>query len=428
MTYTSGWRGWLLVAVGAPATMMAVSAFVSEAAQQPRDSLTVAERECPGPYMSIVDTVGKRGSNEIVNTYTKVKLAKEKSQVAEFHDCQDFIVGRSYRGQYAVFASYALDSLDEVMKQGTSNSPTIAAGAEIFTRNGTYAPLHILPGFSCIYFSSSTGFKTAYVTNSRHDEKQCELTSAAELVGAPTLAVRQVPYGALVDVDYPDVARWQRHREGQYFIGMKCGAAWCEVGTPDANQAPPTSTAAANDPTRVEIVPGWNDEQTLALPAGAGVTPGNLIGRVIPTTSLNAMNAPIDFANWTNAGHVLIEGDAAGLQQYWKKLGVRGGGTNDLDLRFYVRRLGQYPGIASLPPRMATAIRTSGKDTVWLARVITPFKKDTTYLKVIRTGHEHDNFHIPGTIRWRWQSRDETIWVRCLEGCCQVQQSDGDSR
>jgi hypothetical protein len=36
--------------------------------------------------------------------------------------------------------------------------------------------------------------------------------------------------------------------------------------------------------------------------------------------------------------------------------------------------------------------------------------------------HPHPGFPIPGTLRWRWLADDETIWVRCDDGCCQVQQ------
>ena len=33
---------------------------------------------------------------------------------------------------------------------------------------------------------------------------------------------------------------------------------------------------------------------------------------------------------------------------------------------------------------------------------------------------EHPAMVIPGIVRWRWKVKDETIWVSCQRGCCEV--------
>ena len=32
----------------------------------------------------------------------------------------------------------------------------------------------------------------------------------------------------------------------------------------------------------------------------------------------------------------------------------------------------------------------------------------------------HSGEEIPGAVRWRWKEDDETMWVRCPQGCCTV--------
>jgi hypothetical protein len=52
--------------------------------------------------------------------------------------------------------------------------------------------------------------------------------------------------------------------------------------------------------------------------------------------------------------------------------------------------------------------------------------REVVYKCVIRRGHEnvrHDDMsqvEVPGTARWRWMKDDQTVWVRCDLGCCEV--------
>jgi hypothetical protein len=43
--------------------------------------------------------------------------------------------------------------------------------------------------------------------------------------------------------------------------------------------------------------------------------------------------------------------------------------------------------------------------------------RDPIYRRVARCPY---NFQVAGTARWRWLPDDPGIWVRCIEGCCEV--------
>ena len=65
--------------------------------------------------------------------------------------------------------------------------------------------------------------------------------------------------------------------------------------------------------------------------------------------------------------------------------------------------------------------RDATNPKTWWAVVVKP-SKEVSYRCVYRT--DHGTIPVPGTARWRWVLNDETIWVRCANGCCQVDQTD----
>src|SRR6185437_1407485 len=71
----------------------------------------------------------------------------------------------------------------------------------------------------------------------------------------------------------PLVARWQWDaQENQYYIGIKCGRAWCEVGAKGPVPAPSYTSAAgaSHDESIVRTFKGWYDEQPLAAAGNRG--------------------------------------------------------------------------------------------------------------------------------------------------------------
>src|SRR5207245_9510779 len=95
------------------------------------------------------------------------------------------------------------------------------------------------------------------------------------------------------DAAYPPVARWDwdpAHHE--QYIGIKCGVAWCEVGSQQFAPAPALTAGPSFDPVtgftattgsdHVYTIKGWYDEQQLAVPAGDGLAPGACHGVLMP--------------------------------------------------------------------------------------------------------------------------------------------------
>jgi hypothetical protein len=430
-------------------------------------------RECPGPYWgtSVDDrrpqapaapspgvspgsgtpTTPPATSSYAIPPY--VAVARITTKVPEFHDCQRFIVkGRResehrYDSLFAVFASDFLwkladslgradssTSVDEALDLGPGDQVAIAAG-EVFTR-GVYPSLGIGRLFNCLYMSRGPRGWRAFMLPVGADESAClkpmrvRRSSASprpqprpvpatapfvESSAATELRVRAETFEGFTGNDIPAVARWDWDpRTGQYSIGLKCGAAWCEVGPrPDFASSPGLSVNAAwpKGKRRVHRIKGWYDEQWLAVPNivrptprpganAAAVRPAvGLMAQVIPDSLLKDRTKHEFVADWVQVATIRIP-DVAGVRNYTSKLGLRPG-ENQLFLK----------GEESSPN--------------WRARVVPPVGAPTEF-DVIRHDHSADVasiswFRIPATTRWRWMPDDETIWARCLEGCCEVQ-------
>jgi hypothetical protein len=62
----------------------------------------------------------------------------------------------------------------------------------------------------------------------------------------------------------------------------------------------------------------------------------------------------------------------------------------------------------------------------WWLRIVSGTPAKAKYFCVHRRGHEDiAGLDIPGIVRWRWALNDETIWIRCLEGCCEAEAGSG---
>jgi hypothetical protein len=366
-------------------------------------------KECPGPWFFI-----KVGNGPDI---TQSSVAGIYTQVPELHDCQRFIVkrnwGEEYGALFAVFSSERLDRLRGDLEQANSRqapgqpqpgSPgwvtKAVVAAEVHAAGGTYAKLGVRPGFNCLYLSSENNWSAAYMVWTQGLSK-CERNIPVNLQGAVKLNVRRIQYGGYLEEDYPPVARWV-HTGGRYLVGLKCGDAWCEVGgaaqSTAASTPPPTMlmTAAQRKLTRVTRIPGWHDEQRVAIKpseseiaeGSLGVMPSLVRGQAIPDPALGEKTQCSEFSDWTPAGTIVL---SATPTNYATKLGLTRG-KNTLELKCI-----------------------SQMD--WLARITAPGATPKE-LKVSRW--QHDGLKIPGTLRWRWMANDETIWARCLEGCCQV--------
>ena len=74
-------------------------------------------------------------------------------------------------------------------------------------------------------------------------------------------------------------------------------------------------------------------------------------------------------------------------------------------------------------PHRAQLTRPRGKAALWFAKIRPADATKEEVHCVLRRDHSclrAKGVTIPGTARWRWVAKDETSWVRCMFGCCQV--------
>lgn len=392
-----------------------------------------------------------------------VGLAGPVGNIPEYHDCQRFpdSKGSGYTSRYAIFAAFRLDSLlpdlrykrDSVLGPSGTSLPAVAV-ATIYTLDGTYPRLGVGPGFNCLFLyahpfppgTQPTQWGAKMVP--RGPNSNCldpQLNPFPPSVGKELQVKPSSPPG-FTDADYPAVTRWDwdpKHKV--QYIGIKCGAAWCEVGdsgfTPSRvyHGAPPhfdpvpgvTITPAMK--ARVTEIKGWYDEQVLArVVPGQGVRRGPAHGFVIPSPALDALSSlPTGIGlqvykdQWVNVGSAMLSRDYGkwnfkkGENRIWFCSGTA------TSCRVPPKGLPASPSTTSL-----ASCDPDGIGNQWWAKIVNPAR--TQYVCVKRTDHSqqlHDwmkanpkySVKLPGAARWRWLKNDEGNWLSCPGGCCKYQ-------
>ena len=388
----------------------------------------------------------------------------------------------AYDSLYAVFASYQLATLADTLAGAPSQSASIRSDSskyrstgllsartnmsgvvlqdsvtilqanvvpgerrtrslsfvQIYSWGGRYLPLGILPGFNCLYMRKEAGAWRSMMVAVRH-ERNCltpfHLLAAADVRGVKRLFTTAMPLNPGVGItlsaaDVPPVARWDwDRRNNKQVVGVRCGDQWCVASedasiafydTPDAMPTFETTSGGIFSITsgtlraRVLRVRGWFDFQELALPAPAGAVPqpSGTLGWVVPNPQLNAVPAVTDIpSEWFHAANQYVTRDYDNgmvlLKQGWNKVYVckdTGAACGDVS---------SAPGFkATCPIPQATTLYT---------RVEYRDGSRSPVRRVCRRGHDSMTFQIPGTTRWRWMVGDETTWMRCALGCCELQ-------
>lgn len=333
---------------------------------------------------------------------------------------------------------------------GSFGAPTssVLAAAQIYTNSGGYPHLGIGRNFSClfIYFNTQgqlvgnmvavgdlgSGVDECTSSVNHNDDQGTKLRVIRSLVSDPNA--------------HPAAARWDFDPVNQrYYVGIKCGNAWCEVGA-GVGTLPLTQSAAfvstSTDPGVVRVMrgKGWYDQQELAWlpPAAPGATapalaPSGIRATVFPAPNLDALAGPADFNKWKETGYIALDVSAAvsGAAQFYKdKLnldpavaGSTLAGLNTISMCYGTRFECKVP--STYKGRSYCADVSYFRDRYMWAR-LTPSSGDesaATYRCVTRRSHAD----MPGadrivpTSRWRWLPADETVWEYCAAyGCCEV--------
>jgi hypothetical protein len=386
----------------------------------------------------------------------------EIQNVPEFHDCQRFLDTDdtdAYGSHFAIFATSRpgrLDTLDSLIKKDAAGNaaggpPEQAQGtpppfstddalpsAEIWAPEGDYPALGIKQGFNCLYLyhrGKGQGWHAAMYWLGGV-EKPCTehvrwkwLDSLARHQDTATspktvtlLKVNRHPHSDTGSV--PKVARWDWDAvKGQetHYIGIYCGNAWCDVGH-RGGLSPSNrfldgfadTNALPKGHRRVYGVKGWYDEQELATAGpNGGPKPSGIRGTLLPDTLLGVRELADFDAKWVQTAEVALTGASADANPYLEKLNLAI--TPSLET---LNRIELCHGSDCLEG--TTHPCQDNED--WFARITrADDPTESKFYCVKRCDFSESEFTIPGSVRWRWLEDDEKVWMRCAQGCCEVQ-------
>jgi hypothetical protein len=372
--------------------------------------------------------------------------------VPEFHDCQRFIVhegsARLYDSLHAIYAASYLDTLTAMLGRPLTEPPeSTSQGREpktIRTRTGTvvitdrlvvdhrvatvavilsggrYGALGMEPGLNCLYIGRYIEGDTLPEQWFARMEPQgnvtsasCDKSSVRELGRGKDLQVTaETVDGFTADADYPAVARWDWDDVNhQQYIGIKCGAAWCEIGDTSFVASPhlDVDPRAPREVRRVRSIKGWYDQQFLAKEGRPGrLVPSRILGTIIAEPDVGSKTDADFAADYVTVARVILESndpaDAAALASYRTKFNFRGKAPDDPEAVLMIK---------SLP------------DTLWRARIHGPPSSPGPLFRRVRyrpapTTFLDQGYRVPAVARWRWMLTDEGTWTRCPEGCCEM--------
>lgn len=360
---------------------------------------------------------------------TLIKLTDGHVDVPEYNDCQRFIVGDSTAPRYdSIFAIFEtqIGTLEARLRElhlDTAEARGVSA-AVIYAEND-YAPLSIVTGFNCVVVkqsgSSPNSEWQAFMRPVRGPE---ECDGAVDVAGAPRLHVVRTSGMGTHPADaqyYPPVARWGFNRGAwEQYIILTCGVGTCFVGgpsilVPDGPPLPTGTNPGQKMRARVYVVQGWFDAQPLARRvAGGGLVPQLNAGLVIPDFDLGTRNSVADFAGWVPVARVQM---AATDSTYLKKFNFSATTRDSVNVVEACARLqaGDCPGGETLTCKKDP--HSGGAE--WLTRITSARGGDPRYM-CARREETAVAGGVAATARWRWLNDDETLWFRCMSGCCTV--------
>lgn len=362
---------------------------------------------------------------------TSIPIAGPTTLIPEFNDCQRLIDSSHHYGVLA--AIWAPTAYQGHLMDSLAGGKAVAA-AVIHAWDNEYVPLGIRQKWNCLYLMGDPeGTSLSARMLSTGGAADCIGTrSVASLDRGTALMVRRVAMAGPNDKDYPDVARWDRDQDpgAPYdYIGMKCGAAWCEIYAPRTTAFLPSrnySLAVSATPgmQRVYQVKGWYDEQYLDVGSGTGKQALEVTGTIFPDPALDTLTMADFRGRWVPAGVVVLSGPAPkyqttyGLEPGKAPLGDNGDGLNAVSLCWNGET--DTAVCAGLPSTLPASCKWDASTDVgnkWYSRSQSP-GRSPVYKCVER--HDHSGIEVPGTARWNWQEADATQWYRCDKGCCSI--------
>jgi hypothetical protein len=196
-------------------------------------------------------------------------------------------------------------------------------------------------------------------------------------------------YPATVRIDTDDNDRTRLH------IGVKCGNAWCDIKKDKKDPS-----GLSHPGKKKGKVKGHFDVQYLAGESGITgiISPTDTRGSILPAEYLETTN--FDCTNcgngdWKPAAEVKVE---------------------NVDDKYRTRYNFTEPTTTESWNKVE--MRHETNDDTWAARV-TATTGVVQYLNVRYTPNLNGQDRRYGA-RWRWRDKDESMWVSCSAGCCDI--------
>lgn len=405
----------VLVAIPIAALIAIIRLFIVTPAAKPE--LASGRPDCPHDYAG-------RGADSLV-----IQIVGPRSEVPEFHDCQRLIQYDSsskslrYGALAAVFAHPLVGTYTD------ASFDTIRPVALVhFPQGGSYETLNLRATNNCIWLHrEKPEVLVAHVTEVTH-EAECLEARTISPTSFGGLDVRVHPpaegLNLRLPVDVPAVARWDWDDDGKsHFIGVRCGSAWCEIGAAQFGDSEDhlvdKSEKAGEFPGL--LVKGSYDEQLVAEfnPDGSLIV-GRNRGTVFPLASLEEFSSgdqpPI--GRWVPVAEVNMH---RGVGSYGDQLNLIGNDGPLVDGQRATISLCSGTLLQCLPHGFRVFNPFSCKaqgGRKWYARIDNGAGRVRYFCVIYRPHPEH--FDVPSVVRWRWRPDDETFWVRCPAGCCEV--------
>lgn len=369
-----------------------------------------------------------------------------RTDVPEFHDCQRLRVlrGEPPRERYGPLAAvFAEDSL-EFVSDSTLAPPGTGSRAggrmlaivylPYFPQEGGYLPLGLSNFFACVIVQRVERAGRAWIVPVE-DGKECSAPSMVSTAAGTTspydLRVLPPPRGML-GRDIPPVARWDWDEKTRtQYIGVRCGGAWCEIGVRGFQSSASHDPGPANPDGRAGYaLRGAYDEQRLAEFPGGVLTPALNLGTVVPMPDLRELTRQRPPAGkWVPVARTHLAPTAGTYDvgfNFAPTATVSPTETRASTISLCTMSPGSRP-CAARDPNATLDVSQCTEETPggarWIARVDRPMK-ESSYFCVLYRKHE-EGFFVPPVVRWRWRADDETIWISCPSGCCEVNAKKG---
>ena len=384
-------------------------------------------------------------------------VAGKSTNVPEYNDCQRLIVATANALAYgpvaSIFVRYNAHSLfyrpaaanggsARVLNPdvATPPPPAIIVRTEmvgIIYADGDYAPLGIKKGYDCLTFQWKVSLDatvpidpsalSAWVTPVGNTPNCSTVQPGANAPAQHALKVSTVmSTNRLYSI--PQVSRWDWDTLAKvHYISMICPTGWCEISQPlpayrPSRVYPAVGWLAAVD-QHVTTQKGWYDEQLIADPYGGTsprLTANKVVGTVFPVGDLEGRTiAAYRGKGWQQAAWVSLSDDSPA---YFRKYGFKknpapgaSASVNAIALCFAQTSNSGECG-ANKP---ACAVVDSVHGGRWYAKVTNAGERDRLFCVAYRPS-PFAEVQPPGVVRWRWTLKDETIWISCPSGCCEI--------